>query len=272
MFSEQALHDPKKGQQNAKLGSLPSLSALSQTSTNKEATPLCLASVHSISGPASQIPSLASISLQMLSTHDSRDLSRETSEIPPLKALSTSMGYNSTFNMQNPAPAMNTTDGLMVLSRCSSIVSPVAQLNNSQFYSAQPLRARSVSSNEGESHSQMARRRNRSKKYKILSVAATQYLKQWMKKNYEHPYPSKEEKDFISKHFDMTMAQVNNWFVNARRKVDAHIKQSRFLRNNEGEEYLPQTGPYSPSVSVSPSLTASDDGRDRRHDLKFLIY
>ncbi|KAI3660036.1 hypothetical protein MP638_005314 [Amoeboaphelidium occidentale] len=58
----------------------------------------------------------------------------------------------------------------------------------------------------------------RRKQRRTLPHSVSTYLKQWLQENRSHPYPTEEQKMQWSKQFDMTLVQVNNWFVNARRR------------------------------------------------------
>ncbi|RKP25429.1 homeobox KN domain-containing protein, partial [Syncephalis pseudoplumigaleata] len=44
-------------------------------------------------------------------------------------------------------------------------------------------------------------------------------LKRWLADNVDHPYPSSEEKEQLRRCAGMTATQLNDWFVNARRRV-----------------------------------------------------
>lgn len=36
---------------------------------------------------------------------------------------------------------------------------------------------------------------------------------------FQHPYPTEDEKRQIAAQTDLTLLQVNNWFINARRRI-----------------------------------------------------
>ncbi|ORY85001.1 homeobox KN domain-domain-containing protein, partial [Protomyces lactucae-debilis] len=51
-----------------------------------------------------------------------------------------------------------------------------------------------------------------------LSRKATSMLKTWLNEHVEHPYPSEDEKLALSEQTELTIAQISNWFINARRR------------------------------------------------------
>uniref|UniRef100_A0A674N2X1 Myeloid ecotropic viral integration site 3 n=1 Tax=Takifugu rubripes TaxID=31033 RepID=A0A674N2X1_TAKRU len=82
------------------------------------------------------------------------------------------------------------------------------------------------------------RERRNNKKRGIFPKVATNILRAWLFQHLSHPYPSEEQKKQLSQDTGLTILQVNNWFINARRRiVQPMIDQS----NRSG-----QAGPYSP--------------------------
>ncbi|KAI3354518.1 hypothetical protein L3Q82_019032, partial [Scortum barcoo] len=82
------------------------------------------------------------------------------------------------------------------------------------------------------------RDRRNNKKRGIFPKVATNIMRAWLFQHLSHPYPSEEQKKQLSQDTGLTILQVNNWFINARRRiVQPMIDQS----NRSG-----QGGPYSP--------------------------
>uniref|UniRef100_A0AAY4DMZ4 Homeobox domain-containing protein n=1 Tax=Denticeps clupeoides TaxID=299321 RepID=A0AAY4DMZ4_9TELE len=80
------------------------------------------------------------------------------------------------------------------------------------------------------------RDRRNNKKRGIFPKVATNIMRAWLFQHLSHPYPSEEQKKQLSQDTGLTILQVNNWFINARRRiVQPMIDQS----NRSGEEPRP---------------------------------
>ncbi|KAJ8311829.1 hypothetical protein KUTeg_010614 [Tegillarca granosa] len=53
----------------------------------------------------------------------------------------------------------------------------------------------------------------------VLPKPATQVMKSWLFQHIVHPYPTEDEKRQIAAQTNLTLLQVNNWFINARRRI-----------------------------------------------------
>merc|ERR1719361_2789529 len=85
------------------------------------------------------------------------------------------------------------------------------------------------------------------KKRGIFPKVATNILRAWLFQHLTHPYPSEDQKKQLAQDTGLTILQVNNWFINARRRiVQPMIDQS----NRAG----PHLGPH-PSGYPSPDPT-----------------
>ncbi|KAF2265070.1 hypothetical protein CC78DRAFT_579755 [Lojkania enalia] len=67
-----------------------------------------------------------------------------------------------------------------------------------------------------------------------LPKEATGILKAWFSSHRESPYPTEEEKVILCHQTNLTLNQVSNWFINARRR--APQKEQREARENAAEE------------------------------------
>ncbi|KAG0175201.1 hypothetical protein DFQ30_010976 [Apophysomyces sp. BC1015] len=52
-----------------------------------------------------------------------------------------------------------------------------------------------------------------------LPKAVTAILRDWLSKHKKHPYPTEEEKAALAKETSLTLNQISNWFINARRRI-----------------------------------------------------
>ena len=74
-------------------------------------------------------------------------------------------------------------------------------------------------SGEGEGSGGNGKSAKRSKKRGIFSKAATNILRAWLFQHLQHPYPSEDQKKQLGAETGLTILQVNNWFINARRRI-----------------------------------------------------
>ncbi|KAI5794201.1 homeobox KN domain-containing protein [Pyronema domesticum] len=51
-----------------------------------------------------------------------------------------------------------------------------------------------------------------------LPKNVTDLLRQWLNDHLNHPYPSEDEKQWLMTQTGLTIHQISNWFINARRR------------------------------------------------------
>uniref|UniRef100_A0A3B1IHP3 Meis homeobox 2a n=1 Tax=Astyanax mexicanus TaxID=7994 RepID=A0A3B1IHP3_ASTMX len=96
--------------------------------------------------------------------------------------------------------------------------------------------------------------KKRQKKRGIFPKVATNIMRAWLFQHLTHPYPSEEQKKQLAQDTGLTILQVNNWFINARRRiVQPMIDQSNRagLQGMPGE-FVPQSGPMGMSMAPLP--------------------
>ncbi|KAK7582593.1 hypothetical protein V9T40_014038 [Parthenolecanium corni] len=59
----------------------------------------------------------------------------------------------------------------------------------------------------------------RKQKRGVLPKHATSIMRSWLFQHLVHPYPTEDEKKQIALQTNLTLLQVNNWFINARRRI-----------------------------------------------------
>uniref|UniRef100_A0A8C5EQT9 Homeobox domain-containing protein n=1 Tax=Gouania willdenowi TaxID=441366 RepID=A0A8C5EQT9_GOUWI len=91
--------------------------------------------------------------------------------------------------------------------------------------------------------------KKRNKKRGIFPKVATNIMRAWLFQHLTHPYPSEEQKKQLAQDTGLTILQVNNWFINARRRiVQPMIDQS----NRAGKSLLFYSLSPPPSPSSKP--------------------
>jgi len=109
---------------------------------------------------------------------------------------------------------------------------------------------------------------------KVFSKEAITKFRAWLFQNLTHPYPSEDQKKQLANDTGLTILQVNNWFINARRRiVQPMIDQSNRAgrspvvnvfknrrRKSSGQspgpspDCLSSTAPYSPDPSTAAQM------------------
>ncbi|KAG0168564.1 hypothetical protein DFQ29_010099 [Apophysomyces sp. BC1021] len=62
-----------------------------------------------------------------------------------------------------------------------------------------------------------------------LPKEVTEFLKRWLVQHKKHPYPSEKEKADLAHRTGLTMNQISNWFINARRRILQPMLESENL-------------------------------------------
>nr|XP_054396779.1 homeobox protein Meis3 isoform X4 [Pongo abelii] len=119
-----------------------------------------------------------------------------------------------------------------------------------------------ASPSSGGEDEDLDQERRRNKKRGIFPKVATNIMRAWLFQHLSHPYPSEEQKKQLAQDTGLTILQVNNWFINARRRiVQPMIDQSN--RTGQGAAFSPEGQPIGgypetqPHVAVRPLDPAS---------------
>ncbi|KAF7297699.1 Homeobox domain-containing protein [Mycena kentingensis (nom. inval.)] len=86
-----------------------------------------------------------------------------------------------------------------------------------------------------------------------LPKETTDFLKAWLHRHSDHPYPSEEEKKQLCHATGLSMSQVSNWMINARRRILAPAHRAASGPTT--------TAPYPPPGTRSTSLNGLLDAR-----------
>ncbi|KAF8466693.1 Homeodomain-like protein [Kalaharituber pfeilii] len=90
-----------------------------------------------------------------------------------------------------------------------------------------------------------------------LPKQVTDTLRSWLNSHITHPYPTEEEKQQLCQMTGLTMNQISNWFINARRR--------RLPPRTDTEPPHAMTQSRMPSPQ-RPSTAALGHARSRSHD------
>lgn len=79
----------------------------------------------------------------------------------------------------------------------------------------------------------------RQKKRGIFPKVATNIMRTWLFQHLTHPYPSEEQKKQLAMDTGLTILQVNNWFINARRRIVQPMIDQTNRGATAGQGYSP---------------------------------
>ncbi|KAK2871931.1 hypothetical protein FQN49_002690 [Arthroderma sp. PD_2] len=65
-----------------------------------------------------------------------------------------------------------------------------------------------------------------------LPKPVTDMLRAWLFEHLDHPYPTEEDKQIFMSRTGLTISQISNWFINARRRQVASLRSQVKARNN----------------------------------------
>ncbi|XP_063068348.1 homeobox protein PKNOX1-like isoform X2 [Engraulis encrasicolus] len=77
----------------------------------------------------------------------------------------------------------------------------------------------------------------------ILPKQATNVMRSWLFQHIGHPYPTEDEKKQIATQTNLTLLQVNNWFINARRRILQPMLDASQSETPKSKKKPPQNRP-----------------------------
>ncbi|RUS25621.1 homeobox KN domain-containing protein [Jimgerdemannia flammicorona] len=72
-----------------------------------------------------------------------------------------------------------------------------------------------------------------------LPKTVTIVLRDWLVQHKKHPYPTEDEKQGLAKQTKLTMNQISNWFINARRRILQPMLNSEHARSRAELDIYP---------------------------------
>ncbi|KAL0088100.1 homeobox KN domain-containing protein [Phycomyces blakesleeanus] len=97
-----------------------------------------------------------------------------------------------------------------------------------------------------------------------LPKPVTAILKQWLVGHYDNPYPSEDEKGALKESTHLTLSQISNWFINARRRLLPHILAHRDQSKEDKPKQIVRRRRTNRVTKRSYKRTKKQDGLDKR--------
>ncbi|XP_077967735.1 homeobox protein Meis1-like isoform X2 [Styela clava] len=133
----------------------------------------------------------------------------------------TSLGAGNSSSVGNVTPASSSINHLHHQNQQQSSHHQHPNMNNTE--SASPtestLEGSTYSGEGGAEDNDSDPCKKPQKKRGIFPKQATNIMRAWLFQNLTHPYPSEEQKKSLASQTGLTILQVNNWFINARRRI-----------------------------------------------------
>lgn len=201
--------------------------------------------------------------------NDSSSTSRNTHSVDTLKNAALSAQEQHTLTLLGSGGTPN--GQLINTTSSSSLQYPNSNSNHNLDTNSETgdVLDNSVGSNEqsGDEDLDNESSKKRQRKRGIFPKVATNMMRAWLFQHFSHPYPSEEQKKQLANDTGLTILQVNNWFINARRR----IVQPMIDSNNRagGNSTLYQSNGQS-SSSSSSSSTSSTSGENTSNNSQLL--
>lgn len=104
-----------------------------------------------------------------------------------------------------------------------------------------------------------------------LPKDVTNILRSWLSSHLGNPYPTEEDKHRLVEQTGLSLIQVSNWFINARRRnIPPSHRRSKYthyrLDNESHDEHSSDHVPADSSTDASRSATTASNGSDAKED------
>ncbi|KAN0075815.1 Homeobox KN domain containing protein [Elaphomyces granulatus] len=92
-----------------------------------------------------------------------------------------------------------------------------------------------------------------------LPKPVTDILRAWFHEHLDHPYPSEEDKQIFMSRTGLSISQISNWFINARRRQLPALRNQ--IRNNDVDRNMIPQSPLSDVDQTSSQASGSSPSR-----------
>lgn len=238
---------------------------------------------NSESGSASNSPVQYNISPSQQPVPTPNLLERPHPAIDPQQQNGSASGYNPMHHYNGPTPP------LQAASPCDPLIvhgsTPLSQIgagigsvppSESSTGPLSPAPTTPGGSNDDCDSDFNSRSSGRKQKRGVLPKQATSVMRSWLFQHLVHPYPTEDEKRHIAAQTNLTLLQVNNWFINARRRIlqpmlDASTPpdgngstspthKKKKTHNNNRHFWSQDFGNAQPKIDGGMLSTSEDDG------------
>ncbi|KAL1022329.1 hypothetical protein UPYG_G00025210 [Umbra pygmaea] len=103
---------------------------------------------------------------------------------------------------------------------------------------------------------------SRSNKRGVLPKSATNIMRTWLFQHIGHPYPTEDEKKQLAIQTNLTLLQVNNWFINARRRILQPMMDSSASDTPKSRKRTPQSRPTQRFWPMANNMASADVGEE----------
>ncbi|XP_059986030.1 homeobox protein Meis3 isoform X3 [Lagenorhynchus albirostris] len=117
-----------------------------------------------------------------------------------------------------------------------------------------------ASPSSGGEDEELDHERRQNKKRGIFPKVATNIMRAWLFQHLSHPYPSEEQKKQLSQDTGLTILQVNNWFINARRRIVQPMIDQSNRTAGQGAAFSPEGQPMGAYTETQPQVTVRPPG------------
>ncbi|XP_029516071.1 homeobox protein PKNOX1-like isoform X2 [Oncorhynchus nerka] len=102
----------------------------------------------------------------------------------------------------------------------------------------------------------------KSNKRGVLPKSATNIMRTWLFQHIGHPYPTEDEKKQLAIQTNLTLLQVNNWFINARRRILQPMMDSSASDTPKSRKRTPQSRPTQRFWPMANNIASAGVGQE----------